>query len=129
MIQHLPNILASSAEQTGTLDGLVENLTIASIVVIAISMIVCIHMLIYRRHLAERALAVDTFGTLLVGLVVLYSILPPAKPMFMDGILVLLLLSFAGSVAIAQYIGRPHAKRKKQNTKTKTKTKKTDTVH
>ena len=123
MINFLPTILASSTDHAGTLDNIVENLTIASIVVIAIGMLVCIHMLIYRRHLAERALAVDTFGVLLVGLVVLYSILPPAKPIYMDGILVLLLLSFAGTVAIAQYIGRPHAKRKK------TKIKKTEPTH
>jgi len=112
-------ITLAKAVHPGKLDHIVELLTIFSIVVIALGMIVCIHMLIYRRHLAERALAVDTFGVLLVGLVVLYSILPPATPMFMDGILVLLLLSFAGTVAIAQYIGRPHAKRKNNKFKQK----------
>ncbi|MAE67641.1 MAG: hypothetical protein CMJ18_25590 [Phycisphaeraceae bacterium] len=79
------------------------------IIVIAIAMFLCILRLIIGPHLADRALAVDTLGVMLIGLVVLLT-MQLKTLMFFDGILVLSLLGFAGTVAMAQYIGRPHRK-------------------
>ena len=56
------------------------------------------------------ALAVDVVAIQLIGLVILLSMYFGSLVLF-DGVLVLSLLGFAGTVAMAQYIGRPHLKR------------------
>ena len=78
-----------------------------SIVVIALGMLMCIYRLLRGPHLADRSLAVETLAVQLIGLVILLS-MKFATLMFLDGIMVLSLLGFAGAVAMAQYIGRPH---------------------
>ena len=80
------------------------------IVVIVVSMFLCVLRLVRGPHLADRALAVDTLGVMLIGLVILFSIRLQTVA-FIDGVLILSLLSFAGTVAMAQYIARPHMKR------------------
>lgn len=83
-------------------------------VVSAAGMLMCILRLLLGPHLADRALAVDTLGTMLIGLVVLFTIRQQTL-MFFDGVLVLALLSFAGTVAMAQFIARPHLRRLREN--------------
>ena len=83
------------------------------LIVIVFSMGLCIARLVKGPHLADRAMAVDTFALMLIGLVVLATIRFQTL-MFFDGVLVLALLSFAGTVAMAQYIGRPHLKRRRE---------------
>ena len=80
------------------------------IVCIAIAMLLCVYRLVRGPHLADRALAVDTLAIELIGLVILLAI-KWRTPWFMDGVLVLSLLGFAGTVAMAQYIARPHLRR------------------
>ena len=70
-------------------------------------MLICIHRLLRGPHLADRAVAIDTMAVQLIGLVLLISI-RLGTLVFFDGILVMSLLGFAGTVAIAQYIARPH---------------------
>lgn len=82
-----------------------------SIVLIALGMFMCIYRLLRGPHLADRSLAVDTLGVQLIGLVLLLS-MKFKTLMFVDGILVLSLLGFAGAVAMAQYIARPHLRSK-----------------
>ena len=84
------------------------------IVVIAFAMLLCIIRLVRGPHLADRALAVDTLGLMLIGMVILLSMRLKTL-MFFDSILVLSLLAFAGTVAMAQYIARPHLRRRKAN--------------
>jgi multicomponent K+:H+ antiporter subunit F len=83
-----------------------EELCIAAIVA---GMLMCIYRMLRGPHLADRALAVDTLGVELVGLVIIFTMRLGSLVLF-DGILVLSLLGFAGSVAMAQYIGRPRFK-------------------
>ncbi len=83
-----------------------EELCIAAIVA---GMLMCIYRMLRGPHLADRALAVDTLGVELVGLVIILTMRLGSLVLF-DGILVLSLLGFAGSVAMAQYIGRPRLK-------------------
>jgi len=68
-------------------------------------MLVCLWRLMRGPHLADRAVALDTLGVQLIGLVLLFSI-RFATILFLDGVLVLSLLGFAGTVAIGQYIAR-----------------------
>jgi multicomponent K+:H+ antiporter subunit F len=77
------------------------------IVVIVACMLMCIYRLLRGPHLADRAMAVDTLGIALIGFVLLYGIRLQTL-MFIDGVLVLSLLAFATTVAMAQFIARPH---------------------
>ncbi len=79
------------------------------IVLIAAGMLGCIYRLMRGPHLADRAMAVDTLAIHLIGAVLLLGI-RMGTLVFVDGILVLSLLGFAGTVAMAQYIARPYLK-------------------
>ena len=78
-----------------------------AMIVIVASMFLCIYRLLRGPHLADRALAVDTLAIELIGLVILLSI-HLRTVWYVDGVLVLSLLGFAGTVAMAHYIARPH---------------------
>jgi multisubunit Na+/H+ antiporter MnhF subunit len=91
--------------------ALVDVAVTVGLVVIGVAMLLCVYRLVRGPHVADRALAVDTLGVQLIGLVVLLMI-RFNTPFFVDGILVLSLLGFAGTVAMAQYIGRPHLRRR-----------------
>lgn len=80
------------------------------IVVIMLGMVLCLYRLVRGPHLADRAVAIDTLSVQLIGMVVLLSIRIDTQTYF-DGILILALLGFAGTVAMAQYIARPHIRR------------------
>jgi len=82
-----------------------------AIIMIVAGMLACIYRLLKGPHLADRALAVDIVAVQLIGLVILMTLWFGSLVLF-DGILVLSLLGFAGTVAMAQYIGRPHLKKK-----------------
>ena len=87
------------------------------IVCITIAMLICVYRLVRGPHLADRALAVVTMAIELIGLVILLAI-KWRTTWFMDGVLVLSLLGFAGTVAMAQYIARPHLRRAREMTLT-----------
>ena len=84
---------------------------IASIAVIGLNMLCCTYRLMKGPHIADRALAVDTLGVQLMGLVILLAMVMGTN-LFFEAVLVLALLSFAGTVAMAQFIGRPHERGK-----------------
>jgi len=89
-----------------------------AIVVVVGGMFICIFRLLRGPHLADRALAVDVVAIQLIGLVILLTMNLGSLVMF-DGILVLSLLGFAGTVAMAQYIGRPHLKKQAEPNQTR----------
>jgi multisubunit Na+/H+ antiporter MnhF subunit len=82
----------------------------AGIVVMVIGLLCCLWRLARGPHLVDRAIAVDTVGILLVGIVGLFTVKLQTLA-FLDAVLVLSLLSFAGTVALAQYIARPYRNR------------------
>lgn len=102
---------ASSAASQTWHAALVDWTITFSLALTCIGMIFCIYRLLRGPHIADRALAVDTLGIHLIALVVLLS-LQFRTLVFFDGILVLSLVGFAGTVAMAQYIGRPYIKKK-----------------
>lgn len=91
---------------------LVSGCVTFGLVVTTVCMFLCIYRVLMGPHIADRALAVDTLGINLIALVVLLS-LKFQTLIFFDGILVLSLVGFAGGVAMAQYIGRPHLRKAK----------------
>ena len=82
------------------------------LIVTTLCMFFCIYRVLIGPHIADRALAVETMGINLIALVVLLS-LKFQTLIFFDGIMVLSLVGFAGGVAMAQYIGRPHMRKTK----------------
>ena len=67
--------------------------------------------LIRGPGLWDRALAADTIAVLLIGFVILLAMRIHSL-MLVDGVLVLSLLGFAGTVAVGQFIIRRHVRRK-----------------
>ena len=80
------------------------------IVVIFVAMLLTVYRLTRGPHLADRVVALDTLAILLIGFVILLSLKLQTAAMI-DGMLVLSLLGFAGTVAMAQFIARPHINR------------------
>lgn len=106
----LPVLGLWSAE---SVDAALQAVVHAGFVIIFVGMLMCVYRLIRGPHLADRALAVDTLGIQLIGLVLLLS-MHIGTLEFIDGVLILSLLSFAGTVAMAQYIARPHLREMQQ---------------
>lgn len=104
-----PILAATARRATNAIDNTATfNLTVdLSLVLILACLVLSIVRILRGPHLADRALAVDVLAIMFIGLVILLSI-RFRVPMFIDGVLVLSLLSFAGTVAMAQYIARPH---------------------
>ena len=80
------------------------------IVVVFAGMILCVARLVRGRHLADRAIAVDTLATHLMALLILFTMRGGSLLMF-DGVVVLALLGFLTTVAFAQYMIRPYVRR------------------
>ncbi|HLL87895.1 MAG TPA: monovalent cation/H+ antiporter complex subunit F [Tepidisphaeraceae bacterium] len=93
--------------------ALVEWATEVGLVVLVLGIALCVGRLVRGPHLADRALAVDTIAVHLVGLVILLTLRIDSLVLF-DGVLVLSLLGFAGTVAVAQYIARPHLRKRRR---------------
>lgn len=68
-------------------------------------LLLCLIRLLRGPTLADRALAADTIITHLMALVLLFTIRAGSLQMF-DGVLVLALLGFATTIAVAQYLLR-----------------------
>lgn len=75
--------------------------------VLGVGLVLCLLRIVRGPTLADRAVATDALGVQLIGVVVLL-VLRTGSLLYVDGMLVLSLLSFAGTVAVAQFIARPH---------------------
>lgn len=84
-------------------------------VVIAVSILLCVIRMIRGPHLADRAVASDALAVQLAALVVLFTLRVNALVLF-DGVLVLSLIGFAGTVAVAQFMIRRALKRQREET-------------
>ncbi|MEM6314044.1 MAG: monovalent cation/H+ antiporter complex subunit F [Planctomycetota bacterium] len=91
--------------------ALIDILLEVGFVVITISIVLCIIRLVRGPHLADRAVASDAVAVQLAGLVVLFTLKVDALVLF-DGVLVLSLIGFAGTVAVAQFIIRRAVRRR-----------------
>jgi multisubunit Na+/H+ antiporter MnhF subunit len=110
MLSESPLLLAASeaaapAASPTQLLWLLRLLVIGGFGVLGLAMGFCLDRLVRGPHLADRVLAVDTLGVMLIGLIALLTI-HFRTPWFIAAILVLSLLGFAGTVAMAQYIAR-----------------------
>ncbi len=88
------------------------------LVVVIAGMVLCVGRILRGPHVADRALAADTLSVHLVGLVTLFSLRARSALLF-DGVMILALLGFTGTVAAAMYIARPHLLRGRTPTENK----------
>ena len=86
--------------------GLVQFVAGIGIVVLVAGLLICLYRVIKGPTLADRGVAIDAMGTQVLGLVIVLT-LRGGELVFVDGMLVLALLSFAGTVAVAQFAARP----------------------
>ena len=91
--------------------ALVDYAIDASIIVVVGGFVLCVGRLLLGPHLADRALALDTIAIHVIALVILFTLRLDSLVLF-DGVLVLSLLGFAGTIAVAQYIARPHLRKR-----------------
>lgn len=112
----IPLLARLSTETAADTSGLslfdqITALTIElAIVVVMAGLLLCVIRLIRGPHLADRALAADTISVHLVALVALFTMHFDTLAFF-DGALVISLLGFATSIAMAQFIIRRHLRR------------------
>ena len=90
--------------------GLIVGLADVGMVVVVASIVLCTIRVLRGPHLADRAIAVDAIAVQLVGLVVLLTLRLGTLVLF-DGVLVLSLIGFAGTLGISQYIIRRAVRR------------------
>ena len=118
MTSLLPVVLADAVPVVGPLiESLVTWTLDLGIVIIALGTCACIFRIVYGPHLADRAVGADTLAIHLIVLIGLLT-MRLRTIVFFDGVLVLSLLGFAGTVAMAQFIARPHLRRLTQSPST-----------
>jgi multisubunit Na+/H+ antiporter MnhF subunit len=101
--------LQDTADGTATL---VYGVASFGVVVMCVGIALCLWRIVRGPTFADRAVGADAIGVQLIGLVAVLTV-RSGTLMFVDGILILSLLSFAGTVAAAQFLARPHVARDK----------------
>jgi multisubunit Na+/H+ antiporter MnhF subunit len=72
---------------------------------LSVSMALCLYRLLIGPHVVDRLLALDTISTNLLAFLVVLSIRLETD-LYMESVLVLAVLAFVGTVAIAKYLVR-----------------------
>jgi multicomponent Na+:H+ antiporter subunit F len=70
-----------------------------------VSMMLAFYRIVRGPTRADRAVAVDLLALLLVGIMALYA-MTENEPVFVDVAMVVVLISFLATVALAQYVQR-----------------------
>jgi multicomponent K+:H+ antiporter subunit F len=88
---------------------LVDHVVDLGLLTVTAGIVLCLIRLVRGPHLADRAIALDTIAIHIIGLIILLTIRLNSLVLF-DGALVMSLVGFAGTVAVAQYITRRRLK-------------------
>ena len=97
---------ASLRSAAAFMADLVQWVAAAGVVVVSLAIALCLFRIVRGPTLADRGAAADVVGVQLVGLVILLTLLSGSL-LYVDGILIVSLLSFAGTLAVSQFIARP----------------------
>lgn len=76
---------------------------LSALCLLSIALFLCFYRLLKGPSLPDRVVALDTFSTLSVGILVIFSIVAN-QPLFLDVALVMTLIYFLGTVAFAYFI-------------------------
>jgi multisubunit Na+/H+ antiporter MnhF subunit len=104
-------LIATTTAAVSWHQAMVDRTVDVGVLVVAAGVLACTVRLFRGPHLADRAAALDTIAVHLVAFVILLTVRIDSLVLF-DGALVLSLVGFAGTVAVAQYILRPHRRRR-----------------
>jgi len=74
-------------------------------VLLALALAFCFYRLIYGPTLADRVVAMDTISTVTIAMIAVYCI-KESNALFYDAILVLSILGFVGTVAMAKFLAK-----------------------
>ncbi len=72
---------------------------------LAISLLFCFYRLIVGPSLPDRVVAIDTITTVTIAMIAVYCI-QESTAVFYDAILVLSILGFVGTVAMAKFLAK-----------------------
>lgn len=84
----------------------VQALATGGLAVLAVSILLCLFRLTRGPSTADRGAALDVIGVQLVGIIILLT-MRSGSLLYVDGILIVSLLAFAGTIAVAQFVARP----------------------
>lgn len=77
--------------------------TTLSLILIALSMLMCVYRVVDGPSDADRMVALDTIGINIVAAIIVYSVRVSSLA-YLDAALVLAVLSFLSSVAVAKFL-------------------------
>lgn len=109
-IMYMLPCLAAASGWTAASAQIVQWCASAGMVVLCLSFVLCLIRLLRGPTMADRGMALDAIGIQLVGIIILLTI-QTGNLIFVDGILIVTLLAFAGTIAVAQFIARPYMRR------------------
>lgn len=84
---------------------MLNNILIASLVILSLAMLGCLYRLIKGPSMNDRIMALDTIGIILLSMIAVLSMLFQTEAYF-DIILLIGILTFIGSTALARFIER-----------------------
>ncbi|WP_106765842.1 Na(+)/H(+) antiporter subunit F1 [Paenibacillus faecalis] len=84
---------------------MLNNILIASLVILSLALFGCLYRLIKGPSMNDRIMALDTIGIILLSMIAVLSMLFRTEAYF-DIILLIGILTFIGSTALARYIER-----------------------
>ncbi|MEW6624194.1 MAG: Na(+)/H(+) antiporter subunit F1 [Bacillota bacterium] len=76
-----------------------------SIIAVAIANLLCFYRVIVGPTVPDKVVALDTIGVNIVAIIALFSI-RQGTMLYLDAALVIAILAFVGTVAIAKYLQR-----------------------
>jgi len=76
-----------------------------SFILLAVALAFCFYRLMVGPGLADRVVAMDTISTVTIALIAVYCI-KESNALFYDAILVLSILGFVGTVAMAKFLAK-----------------------
>lgn len=82
---------------------MIETVTSTALIGLSISIALCVYRMLIGPATVDRLLALDTTATNVIALLVVLSI-HLHTDVYMESVLVLAVLSFVGTVAIAKYL-------------------------
>ncbi|WP_213582343.1 Na(+)/H(+) antiporter subunit F1 [Paenibacillus sp. J2TS4] len=84
---------------------MITPILLVSLLIIALSILACMYRLLKGPSMADRIAALDTIGVNLLAMVAIICMLQKTQA-YMDTILLIGILSFIGTTALARYIER-----------------------
>lgn len=84
---------------------MIQNLLLMSLILLAVGILACLYRLLRGPSLADRIAALDTIGIHMLAMVAVFSLVQRTEA-YLELILLIGILTFIGTAALARYIER-----------------------